>query len=105
MAKMLDQRVRDLEGERDHLWDELSAVRERIAHIADGLASTLIRAKGLRLAALAATPSAPEQSSDGALYIKGGKLVVQYDDGGTVRYKYLDLTGTGVTWVHTAVAP
>lgn len=54
---------------------------------------------------LSSTPAAPIQDYDGNVYVKGGKLVIQYDDGGTVRYKYLDLTGTGVTWVHTTTAP
>jgi len=46
-------------------------------------------------------------SVNGAMqvYLKGGKIVVQYVDAGTTRYKYLDLTGTGVTWTHTTVAP
>ena len=44
-------------------------------------------------------------SSDAAFYVKGGKVIFEYLDGATVRYKYLDLTGTGVTWIHTTVAP
>lgn len=51
------------------------------------------------------TPSNNAQSTDANLYVKGGKLIVQYNDGGTVRYKYLDLTGTGVTWTHSTSAP
>lgn len=39
------------------------------------------------------------------IYFKDDKLIFVYDDSGTVRYKYLDLTGTGVTWVHTTTAP
>ena len=34
-----------------------------------------------------------------------GKKVFGYNDGGTIRFKYLDLTGTGVTWVHTTTQP
>jgi hypothetical protein len=60
---------------------------------------------GLQLPPKAATPTDPSSSSEGNIYIKGGKLVIQYNDGGTVRYKYLDLTGTGVTWTHTTSAP
>ena len=51
------------------------------------------------------TPSDPSSSSEGRIYIKGGKLIVQYNDGGTTRYKSLDLTGTGVTWTHSTTAP
>lgn len=52
-----------------------------------------------------ATPSNTAQSSDANVYVKGGKLVVQYNDAGTVRYKYLDLTGTGTSWTHSTSAP
>lgn len=41
----------------------------------------------------------------GQIYFRNDKLVIKYNDGGTIRYKYLDLTGTGVTWTHTTVAP
>ena len=53
----------------------------------------------------AATPSSPANGTEVNIYYKSNKIVFQYNDGGTVRYKYLDLTGTGVTWVHTTVAP
>lgn len=38
-------------------------------------------------------------------FMKNNCLVVQYSDSGTTRYKYLDLSGTGVTWVHSTTAP
>lgn len=50
------------------------------------------------------TPPTPPSSTT-HIYLKGDKLIIQYDDAGTVRWKYLDLTGTGVTWVHTTSAP
>jgi len=60
----------------------------------------------LRMRETATTPPNPSASSDAYhLYMKSDKLIIQYNDGGTVRYKYLDLTGTGVTWVHTTSAP
>lgn len=65
----------------------------------------LISEEHLTLRKQSTNPSAPTQDADGNLYIKDGKLVIQYDDGGTVRYKVLDLTGTGVTWTHTTTAP
>lgn len=52
-----------------------------------------------------ATPDTPASSSEVKMYLKGNKIVFQYNDAGTVRYKYLDLSGTGVTWVHTTTAP
>lgn len=51
------------------------------------------------------TPSNPTDGSEARTYVKGDKFIIQYNDGGTVRYKYLDLTGTGITWVHTTTAP
>jgi hypothetical protein len=51
------------------------------------------------------TPTAPSSSTWMHVYFNDSKLVFQYYDGGTVRYKYLDLSGTGVTWVHTTTAP
>ncbi|MBK7885456.1 MAG: hypothetical protein IPJ81_17950 [Chitinophagaceae bacterium] len=53
----------------------------------------------------AATPSAPANGTEFNLYYKANKFIIQYNDGGTTRYKYLDLTGTGVTWVQTTSAP
>ena len=38
-------------------------------------------------------------------YCNGSKFILRYNDSGTVRYKYLDMAGTGVTWVHTTTAP
>jgi len=51
------------------------------------------------------TPSNPSTSSEVKIYVRSNKLIFQYNDAGTVRYKYLDMTGTGVTWVHTTTAP
>ncbi len=51
------------------------------------------------------TPASPANGTECNTYFKGGKFIIQYNDGGTVRYKYLDLTGTGTTWVYTTIAP
>jgi hypothetical protein len=51
------------------------------------------------------TPPSPTANIGMNIYIKGDKLIIQFNEGGTVRYKYLDLTGTGVTWTHTTTAP
>lgn len=50
------------------------------------------------------TPSAPGLQHAN-VYVRNNKLIVQMNDSGTTRYKYLDLTGTSVTWVHTTSAP
>lgn len=51
------------------------------------------------------TPADPLDGTQARTYFKDNKIIFQYNDAGTVRYKYLDLTGVGVTWVHTTVAP
>ena len=59
----------------------------------------------LKLDAIATPTYGLTASSDAQVYLKGGKLIVRYNDGGTYRYKYLDLTGTGSSWTHTTTAP
>ena len=39
------------------------------------------------------------------LYIKGSNLIIKYSDGGTPRYKYLDLAGTSAVWAASAEEP
>ena len=39
------------------------------------------------------------------VFFKAGKFIIQWRDGAQVRYKYLDITGTGVTWVHSTTLP
>jgi len=51
------------------------------------------------------TPSNPTADSQMRVYMRADKFIIQFNNGGTVRYKYLDLTGTGVTWVHSTTAP
>lgn len=51
------------------------------------------------------TPANPTSGTEVKVYFKSDKIIFLYNDGGTIRYKYLDLTGTGVTWVATTVAP
>lgn len=38
-------------------------------------------------------------------YLKGSLRVIQYNDGGTIRYKSLDLSGTGTTFTHSTTPP
>ncbi len=47
----------------------------------------------------------PSAGTDCKVYCRNNKIIFVYNDSGTTRYKYLDLTGTGVTWVHTTSAP
>ena len=64
---------------------------------------------GLKYMVLAQQSSIPSvygsANTQATVLFKGTKLIVIYDDSGTTRYKYLDLAGTGVTWVHTTTAP
>ena len=39
------------------------------------------------------------------IYIKGANLIIKYNDAGTPRYKYLDLSGTTTTWQHSTAEP
>ena len=60
----------------------------------------------MQLGAISATPLLGlSSSSDAHVYIKGGKFVIRYNDGGTYRYKYLNMSGTGTTWTHSTTAP
>jgi hypothetical protein len=64
-----------------------------------------VKAGAFELGEISSTPANPTSGTQGNIYIKGDKLVIQFNDGGTTRYKYLDLTGTGVTWTHSTTAP
>lgn len=35
------------------------------------------------------------------VYVRGDKLVVAFNEGGTMRYGWLPLAGTSVSWVHS----
>ena len=51
------------------------------------------------------TPTTPTASSEARIYVRQHYLVIQYNDGGTVRYKSLPLSGTGIAWEHSTSAP
>lgn len=53
----------------------------------------------------AANTGNPNSGSEAVIYMKADKLIITYNDGGTQRWKYLDLTGTGATWTHTTTPP
>ena len=38
-------------------------------------------------------------------YIKGRNRIIKYNDAGTLRYKYLPLSGTTTTWQHSTIEP
>lgn len=52
------------------------------------------------------TPADPVANSAANLYVKDGQLIVQYKDGSTVKYWYMDLTiATDQRWTYTTTAP
>jgi len=73
--------------------------------ISHGGVSGAVSHPPVQFAELTTTPTVGAASAAINVYMKADKLVFQYDDAGTTRYKYLDMTGTGVTWVHATVAP
>ncbi|HWQ32536.1 MAG TPA: hypothetical protein VNQ79_06615 [Blastocatellia bacterium] len=76
-----------------------------VDYLKSNVTGTIATYHPLRLQQQASNPASPASGTEGNLYIKGGKLIVQWNDAGTVRWKYLDLTGTGATWTHTTTAP
>ena len=50
-------------------------------------------------------PSTPVAGSEAYFYLKADKFIIKFNDGGTLRYKYLVLSGDRVTWVQTLTAP
>jgi hypothetical protein len=69
------------------------------------LQATSGTAGAIGLAKQTATPTNPPSSTGEIMYHKGSLHIHAYNDAGTMRWKYLDLAGTGVTWVHSLSAP
>jgi len=71
--------------------------------LADG--ESLIRLNGYaQMKELANAPTNPAASSQVNVYVKDDKFVISYDDAGTMKYRYLDLTSTDATWAYTTTA-
>jgi hypothetical protein len=69
---------------------------------------TIAKGYGVQyLAELAANPSSPTSNTELAAYMKADKFVIQFNNGGTVRYFTLDLTQSGATptWAQSTSAP
>jgi hypothetical protein len=65
-------------------------------HVVDG---------NLTLAEQDFTPPVPSAGAACRMYVKDDKFVLQWNQGGTAYYKYLDLAGTVGTWTHGTAAP
>jgi hypothetical protein len=50
-------------------------------------------------------PTNPVDGTQTQTYMKGDKFVIQYNHGGTLKYRYLTLTSTDATWTYTTTAP
>lgn len=64
-------------------------------------------AGGLTLNEMSANPANPTQDTQAHFYLKGDKLIVQWNNGGTVRYFTLSLVQSGATatWEQSTSAP
>lgn len=69
----------------------------------DGIA--FLTSMALQLSSIATPSYGLSASSDAQFYLKNGYVVFRYNDGGTYRYKYLNLAGTGTSWTHSTTAP
>lgn len=71
------------------------------------MASATIDAAGyLNIGETSGSPSpAPTQDTQAQVYVKADKFIIRFDNAGTLKYWYLDLTSTAGTWTYTTSAP
>lgn len=70
------------------------------------LASDAVTAGYLEWTEMAANPAAnPTSGAAARAWMKGDKFIIAYNHGGTMKYRYLDLTSTDATWTYTTTAP
>lgn len=67
--------------------------------------SARITMQQVSLREISTEPLDPAQDVEIKIFVKSDSIVFMFNDGGTVRYKYLDMNGTGVTWVHSTTPP
>lgn len=65
----------------------------------------LVAGYPLTLTTSASTPADPIADLQARIYVKGGLLIVEYNEGGTKHWKYLTLTGTSAGWNYSGTAP
>jgi hypothetical protein len=84
--------------------DDIVLTRAAASVLKLGGAST--NGSALQLPQKAATPANPASSAEVNFYIKGNKIVFQFNDGGTVRYATYDLTQSATAiWATSTSAP
>lgn len=60
----------------------------------------------IRMTANSGTVTTPPNTGNAHIYIKNGRFIVAYNQAGTVKYHYRDLTATADgSWVYSATAP
>ena len=59
----------------------------------------------LRHDEIGTAPSNPTVSAQVNVYVKGDKYIVSFDDAGTMKYRYMDLTSVDAAWTYTTSAP
>jgi len=59
----------------------------------------------ISLAEMGSAPANPTVSAQVKVYMKADKFIISYDNAGTMKYRYLDLTSTDATWTYTTSAP
>ena len=50
-------------------------------------------------------PVDPAANTEAFFYIKADKFIIKFNDSGTIRYKYMVLSGDDMTWVQTLTSP
>ena len=59
----------------------------------------------MTLVAQSNSPGTPADGSEVVIYLKSSKYVIAYNDSGTVKYRYMDLTSTNADWTYSTTAP
>jgi hypothetical protein len=90
----------------DTMAERMRITKSGMVGIANAAPETALHVSGaMTIDEVAGTPALPTAGTECRIYMRNDTLVIQYNDGGTTRYKSLVLTGTGVTWVHSTSAP
>ena len=50
-------------------------------------------------------PVDPAANTEAYFYVKADKFIIKFNDSGTIRYKYMVLSGDDMTWVQTLTSP
>jgi hypothetical protein len=59
----------------------------------------------VKVGEMISAPTNPSSGGETLAYMKGDKYIISYNHGGTMKYRYFDLTSTDATWTYTTTAP